>query len=321
MNVAVSVVFLFGLLASTAVFAQNYPDKPIRLVVPLPPGASAEMLGRTVGNKMSESIGRPIFVDNRPGAGGMLGSQIVARSAPDGYTLLLGASQTHAIGRYLSKQVLYDPVKDFTPITAAVEVPIALVVHPSFPANTAMEFVEYARKNPGKVSFGSSGTGSPHHLAGELLKQQMAIDMVHVPYKGGAPALQDLIGGQIPVLFMTLSTAMTQKTTGKIRVLAVVEGRRQPSAPDVPTMGESVRGYAMPRSWFGFFGPAGLAAPVLKRLNTEFVKALHAPDVKAKLEASGLPVIGSSAEELGAMLKSDLEMYRKIITAAGIQPE
>jgi tripartite-type tricarboxylate transporter receptor subunit TctC len=300
---------------------QGYPAKPIKLVVPYPPGGSTDLLGRTVALKMTENMGQNVIVDNRGGAGGMLGSDLVARAAPDGYAVLLGTGATHAITLFLSKTVPYDPVKDFTPITAAVEVPIALAVHASVPANSAKELVEYAKKNPGKLSFGSSGTGSPHHLAGELLKQVTGIDMVHVPYKGAGPAMQDLVGGQIPVVFTTLSTAIPQMRSGKIRVIGVVERKRQESTPEVPTIGESIPGYVMPSSWLGFFGPAGLPEPIVKRLNDEILKAIHAPDVRAKLEAAGMPVTGTSAEEFGRMVKDDIETFRRIVQASGIKPE
>jgi tripartite-type tricarboxylate transporter receptor subunit TctC len=313
---------LLALLAAPLVaLAQAYPGKPVRLVVPYPPGGSTDLLGRTVALKMAESMGQNVIVENRGGAGGMLGADLVARAAPDGYTFLLGTGATHGITLFLSKTVLYDPVKDFTPITAAVEVPIALAVHASIPANSAKELVEYAKNNPGKLSFGSSGTGSPHHLAGELLKQVTGIDMVHVPYKGAGPAMQDLIGGQIPIVFTTLSTAIPQMRGGKIRVLAVVEGKRQASVPEVPTVGESIPGYVMPSSWLGFFGPAGLPEAIVKRLNVEILKAVQAPEVRAKLEAAGMPVTGTSAEEFARMVRDDIQTFRRIVQASGIKPE
>ena len=301
--------------------AQGYPQKSITIVVPYGPGGSTDLLARSVAQRMSESMGQAVIVENRAGASGMIGSEVVARAAPDGYTLLVGTGATHSIVQFTNKAVPYDPVRDFTPLTEAVEVPIVLAVHPSVPANNAKEFVEYVKKNPGKISFGSSGTGSPHHLAGELLKQMTGIDMVHVPYKGAGQAVQDLIGGQIPSIFTTLSTAIPQMRGGKIKILGLVEAKRQPSVPEIPTIGESLPGYAMPRSWLGFFGPAGLPAPIVKRLNAEMLKALHAPDIRAKLEAAGMPVIGTSAEEFATVVKDDLEMYRKITTAAGIKPE
>ena len=234
---------------------------------------------------------------------------------------MLGTGATHGLTLFLSKATPYDPVKDFTPITAAAEVPIVLVVHPSVPAANMKEFVEYARRNPGKLSFGSSGTGSPHHLSGELLKHLAGIDMVHVPYKGAGPAVQDLLGAQVPAVFTTLSTALPHIKSGKLRALGMVEGKRQPSAPDIPTIGEAVQGYAMPRSWLGFFGPAGLPEEFTRRMNAEIVKAVQAPEVKGKLEAAGMPVVGTSAEEFGRMVRDDIETFRKIVAAAGIKPE
>ncbi|MBI3373850.1 MAG: tripartite tricarboxylate transporter substrate binding protein [Betaproteobacteria bacterium] len=309
------------LAAPLASLAQSYPAKPVRLVVPYPPGGSTDLLGRTVAQKMSESMGQNVIVENRGGAGGMLGSELVARSAPDGYTFLLGTGASHGITLFLSKTVPYDPVKDFTPICAAVEVPIALAIHPSIPANNAKELLEYAKKNPGKLAFGSSGTGSPHHLAGELLKQVGGIDMVHVPYKGAGPSMQDLIGGQIPIVFTTLSTAIPQMRSGKIRVIGVVERKRQESTPEVPTIGESVPGYVMPSSWLGFFGPAGLPEAIVARLNGEILKSVHAPEVRSKLESAGMPVSGTSAEEFARMVRDDIETFRGIVQASGIKPE
>ena len=319
----VLVAALVGVIAWTplAAFSQAWPSKSIRLVVPYPPGGSTDLLARTIGQTVGASLGQTIVVDNRAGAGGMLGSDIVARSAPDGYTILLGTGATHGLTLLLSKTIPYDPVKDFTPITAAVEVPIILCVHPSIPGTSAKDLVEWAKKNPGQLAFGSSGTGSPHHLAGELFKQVGGIDMVHVPYKGAAPAVQDLIGGQIPAVFTTLSTALPHIRGGKIRALGFVEGKRQASVPEIPTIGESLPGYVMPASWLGFFGPAGLPDAILKRYNAEIVKAVQSPEVRARLEAAGMPVVGTSAEDFARMVRDDIETFRRIVTAAGIKPE
>ena len=309
------------LCAPLVVMAQAWPAKSIRLVVPYPPGGSTDLLARTIGVKVGEALGQQIIVDNRAGAGGMLGSDIVARSAPDGYTILLGTGATHGLTLLLSKAIPYDPVKDFTAITAAVEVPIILVVHPSIPGSTAKDLIEWAKKNPGKLAFGSSGTGSPHHLSGELLKQVAGIDMVHVPYKGAAPAVQDLIGNQIPAVFTTLSTALPHIKGGKIRAVGFVEAKRQGSVPEIPTIGESVPGYVMPASWLGFFAPAGLPDAILKRLNAEIVKAVQSPDVKSRLEAAGMPVVGTSSEEFSRMVKDDIETFRRIVNGAGLKAE
>jgi len=315
------ILFAAVLAVPLIAFAQAWPAKSIRLVVPYPPGGSTDLLGRAVAQKLGESLGQQIVVDNRGGANGTLGSDMVARAAPDGYTFLLGTGATHGITSLMSKAVPYDPVKDFTPITAAAEVPIVLVTHPGVPAASVKELLEYGRKNPGKLSFGSSGTGSPHHLAGELFKQVSGIDMVHVPYKGAGPAVQDLLGGQIPLVFTTLSTALPHIKGGKLRALGLVEAKRQPSAPEIPTIGESISGYAMPRSWLGFFAPAGLPDAILKRYNAGIVSAVRSPDVRTKLEAAGMPVVGTSSEEFARMVREDIETFRKIVNGAGLKPE
>jgi tripartite-type tricarboxylate transporter receptor subunit TctC len=304
-----------------AALAQAWPAKPIRLVVPYPPGGSTDLLGRAVAGKVAEALGQQVLVDNRGGANGTLGSDMVARAAPDGYTFLLGTGATHGITSLMSKSVPYDPVRDFTPITAAAEVPIILVTHPGMPARDVKELLDYGRKNPGKLSYGSSGTGSPHHLAGELLRQVAGVDMVHVPYKGAAPAVQDLLGGQIPSVFTTLSTALPHIRSGKLRAIGLVEAKRQPSAPEIPTIGEAIPGYAMPRSWLGFFGPAGMPEAITRRLNAEIVKAVQSADVRTRLESAGMPVVGTSSDEFARMVRDDMETFRKIVNAAGIKPE
>jgi len=307
--------------APLVLFAQAWPAKPIRLIVPYPPGGSTDLLGRAVAAKVGEALGQQVVVDNRGGAGGMLGSEMAARAAPDGYTFLLGTGATHGLTLFLSKTLSYDPVKDFTAITAAAEVPIVLVTHAGMAVTNVKELVEFGRRNPGKLSYGSSGTGSPHHLSGELLKSLTGVDMQHVPYKGAAPAVQDLLGGQIPAVFTTLSTALPHIRSGKLRALGMVEAKRQPSAPEIPTIGEQIPGYAMPASWLGFFAPANLPGDITRRMSAEIVKAVRSPDVKTKLEAAGMPVVGTTADEFAKMVRDDIETFRKIVTAAGLKPE
>ncbi len=315
-------LFLCLVLAAPLVaLAQAWPAKPIRLIVPYAPGGSTDLLARSIAGKVSEALGEQIVVENHGGANGTLGSNIVARAAPDGYTFLLGTGATHGLTLFLMKSVPYDPVKDFTPITAAVEVPIVLTVNASLPVSNTKELIEYARAHPGKLAFGSSGTGSPHHLAGELLKQVTGVDLVHVPYKGAGPAMQDLLGNQIAMVFTTLSTALPHYRAGKVKLLGFVEAQGQPTVPEVPTIGQSIPGYAMPRTWLGFFGPAKMPEPILHRLNAEIVKALHSPDVRQNLETAGMPVIGTSPEEFDKMVRDDIETFRKITSAAGIKPE
>jgi tripartite-type tricarboxylate transporter receptor subunit TctC len=234
----------------------------------------------------------------------------------------VGFNSTHGSVIFFSKNVPYDPVKDFTPISTGAEAYTALVVHPSVPVGTAKEFVEYAKRNPGKLSYGTPGFGSSTHFTFEMFKLAAGVDIVHIPYKGAAPAMSDLIGGQIPVMFTTMPTAIPNSKSGKIKLLAVVESKRYHGLPDVPTLAESaVPGFDPPIIWLGFFGPAGLPGPILNRLNTEIVKALKSTDVRQRLGASGLDATGSSAEEFAALIRSDIEIYRKITTQLGIKPE
>jgi len=321
LGVMVAVAVSAAAWSSTPVLAQGYPDRPITLVVPYAPGGATDLLGRLLAQKMSESMGQKVMVENRSGAGGTIGSSFVARAAPDGYTFGLGTIASHVMVKFTSKTQPYDPVKDFTPLVLAGEMSVVLAVHSSVPANNTREFVEYVKKNPGKVSFGSPGTGGTHHFAGELLKQMTGIDMVHVPYKGTGQAMQDLVAGQIPAQFTSLAAAIPQGRAGKIKLLGLIEAKRQPRTPDIPTIGESIPGYVMPPAWNGFFGPAGLPAPIAKRLTAELVKALYTPETRAKIEAAGMTVTSTSGDEFGAIVKDHIEMYRKITTAMGYRPE
>jgi tripartite-type tricarboxylate transporter receptor subunit TctC len=307
---------LFGLAAP--VFADTWPIRTVKIVTPLAPGAATDLLARAVGDQLSAQIGQPVIVENRPGGAGTIAGDLVARAAPDGYTLLLGAAGIHASATFLIKKLNYDPVRDFTPLTTAAELPIALVVHPSLPVKDVAEFIAYARQNPGKLSFGSSGYGTTHHLAGELLKSQAGIDMVHVPYRGGAPAMVDLLAGQIPVVFATLSTVVPHLNSGKLKVLGMVEERRSRLHPDIPRVGETVPGYATPSSWMGFFAPAGLPAELAQRLNAELVKSIAAPSVRTTLEQNGFEIVTRSTVEFAAEVARSTERLKKIATDAGV---
>jgi len=300
--------------------AQTYPEKPIRLVVPYAPGAAADQLARALGERLGQSVGQAVVVDNRAGAGGTLGADNVAKSPADGYSLVLGTDASHATNVYLTKRFPYDPVKNFTPIAPVAVNHIVLVVHPSLPVKTVSELIAYAKANPKKLSFGSSGNGSAHHLAGELLIEKTGIDMVHVPYKGGGPAMTDLIGNSIPVLFASLATAKPHIDSGKVRALAVVEDKRFPGLPNVPTIGETVPRYAI-SSWFAIFGPAGLPQPVVAKLNAEINKALAQPALRELLEKSGMSATGGKPVDLAALVKSELAEREKLVKAAGIEPE
>ncbi len=300
--------------------AQTYPDKPIRLVVPYAPGAAADQLARALGERLAQALGQTVVVDNRAGAGGTLGADNVAKAPADGYSLVLGTDASHATNVFLSRRFPYDPVKSFTPIVSAAVNHIVLVVHPSLPVKTVTELIAYAKANPKKLSFGSSGPGSAHHLAGELLNEKAGIDMVHVPYKGGGPAMTDLIGNNLQVLFASMATARAHIESGKVRPIAVVEAKRFQGLPSLPTIGDTVPGYAI-ESWFALFGPAGLPPAMTARLNAEINKVLSQPALRESLEKAGMSATGGKPDDLAALLKSELAQREKLVKAAGIEPE
>lgn len=310
-----------ALLAPLAAQAQAWPARAVRIVVPFPPGSALDLLARMVAPRMQEAYGQPVVVENRVGANGMIASEMVAHSPPDGYLIQVGTSGTHVTSIFLNKNVPYDPVKDFTPITAAVEPATCVVVNPSLAVHSIRELIEYAKRNPGRLSYGSSGVGSVFHLAGELFNQTAGVSLVHVPYKGVAPAMTDVVAGQILVNFTSVADAMTNTKAGKVRMLAVLEPKRYPGLPEVPTVTETLSGFQKPATWFGFLGPAGLPQPILARLNGEIVKAIGAPDARAKLEAMGLNVIANTPEQFSALIRSGIEQYGRIVKSAGIQPE
>jgi tripartite-type tricarboxylate transporter receptor subunit TctC len=251
--------------------AQDYPVRPITIVVGYTPGAASDTLARTVGDRLSAAWGQPVIIDNRPGVGGNIGAAHVARAPADGYTLMVGTDATMTSNVHLYKSTPFDPVKDFAPITNAAANIIALAVHADVPARSVRELIDYARANPGTLNYGSSGAGSPHHLAGELLRQKAGIDIVHVPYRGGGAAINDLLGGHIKAAFLSLSAAVPHLATGKIWLIAVVEKTRYAAMPELPTIGETVPGFEM-SSWVAFFAPAGTPAPLIARLNDAMVR-------------------------------------------------
>ena len=325
MHVSLSALSAFSVLSVTllltftspAAHAQAYPSKPIRFVVPYPPGGPLDTVARLLGAKVGESIGQPVVVDNKPGAGGNIGADIVAKSPADGYTILMGAVATHAINPTLYKSIPYDPVKDFAPVTQVASTPNVLVVHPSVPASNVREFIAYAKAHPGALNFGSGSTGSAGHLAGELFKSMAGVQMVHVPYKGAAPAMQDLIGGQIQLMFDNLASSLGQIRAGKVRALAVTTLRRSSLAPDLPTIAESgLPGFDI-STWFGVFAPGGTPRPVVQRLHDEFVRALRAPEVQARLKTMGAEPVGNTPQEFAAYIRSESEKYAKVIKASG----
>jgi len=300
--------------------AQTYPSRPITIVIGYTPGAVSDLTARTIGDGMHRAWGQPVIVDNRPGSGGNIGAAYVSRAAADGYTLMIGTDAQMASNVHLYKHAGFDPVRDFAPVAYAGVNIICLAVNAELPLKSVADVIAYAKANPGKLSYGSSGTGSPHHLAGELLRQKTGIDIQHVPYRGGGAAVNDLLGGHIGMAFLSLSAAVPQLSSGKIRIIAMVEKTRYAAMPDVPTIGETVPGFEM-SSWIGLFAPAGTPANIIAKLNAEVAKVLSAEGVKEKLGNLGLVVVAGKPEEMADIVKSALAVRGELVKAAGIQPE
>lgn len=299
--------------AQTAAF----PAKPVRLVVPFPPGGPLDTVGRAIAQKLTEAWGQSVVVDNRPGAGGNIGADLVAKSAPDGYTVVMGALSTHAVNPSLYPTMPYDAAKDFAPITLVAVTPNVLVVNPALPVRTVKELIAYAKANPGKLSFGSGSNGSAGHLAGELLKADAGIDMVHIPYKGAAPAMQALLAGDTQLMFDNLASATAQVKAGKLRALAVTTAQRSKLAPDLPTMAEAgVPGFDI-STWFGLLAPAGTPAEVIAKWNTDTVKILNSTDMRERLTAQGAEAAPTTPAEFAQFIGRELAKYARIVKVSG----
>ena len=309
-------------LIGPAVHAQTtYPAKPVRFVVPFPAGGTTDILARAVAQKLSETWGQQVIVDNRPGAAGNIGSELVARSAPDGYTLLMGTVGTHAINQSLYEKLPYDPVKDFTPVVLVAGVPNVLVVNPSVPAQSVAELIAYAKANPGKLNFASSGSGTSIHLSGELFKVLTGVQITHVPYKGSAPALTDLMGGQVQLMFDNLPSSLAFVKAGKLRALAVTSTTRAAALPDVPTMVEAgVSGFEA-SSWFGMLAPTGTPRDIVLRINAEVAKWLATPEAREKLAGQGAIVAGGAPEDFARHIASESAKWARVVKASGAKVE
>ena len=301
-----------GALAQTA-----YPSKPITIIVPFSAGGTTDILARVVGLHVGQTLGQPVIVDNRAGAGGNIGTQAVARAPADGYTLLMGTVGTHAINQGLYKKLPFDPIKDFTPLSRVAMVPNLLVANPAQPYKNVKELIAYAKANPGKVNFASSGNGTSIHLSAELFKQMTQVEMQHVPYKGSAPAVADLIGGQTAIMFDNMPSVMPHVKAGKLRAMAVTTARRSPALPDVPTIAESgVPGYDT-SSWFGLLAPVGTPADVVAKLNAAIVKALADPEVKTKLAEQGAEPHPEKPEQFAAFIGAETTKWGKVVKESG----
>jgi tripartite-type tricarboxylate transporter receptor subunit TctC len=314
---------ILGLIAlcSTPVLAQakDYPDRPIRLVVPFPPGGPNDIIGRVVGQKMQELLGQAIVIDNRPGAGGTLGTDNVAKSEPDGYSIAIASAGALAISTALQDKILYDPLKDLAPITLVAKVPEVLVASTAVPVANVKELVALAKAKPGTINYGSTGPGSMPHLAGELFRTSAQIDIVHVPYRGAAPAVNDLLGHQVDIIFLDLPILLPQIQAGAIKPLAVGSRLRVKWLPDLPTMSEIGYPQIEADNWYGMVAPPKTQRAIVMKLNAAAVAAMRAPEVQAKLSSQGAILVGNTPEEFTAYMESEIQKWAKVVQAAGIK--
>jgi tripartite-type tricarboxylate transporter receptor subunit TctC len=308
------------LLAPLAAAQGRYPERPVRFIVPYTAGGSADTLARVVGQKLGERWGQSFIVDNRTGGGGNIGTELVARASPDGYTLLLGFIGNLAICPSYYAKLPFDPIRDFAPVTELAGVHNLLVVHPSVPAKTLREFTAYAKANPRKINFSSASIASPGHLAGELLNVTAGIEMVHVPYKGGSQALTDLLGGQIHAMFSGTSV-LPHVRSGKLRALATCGAQRTAVMPELPTIAESGFPGFEATGWFGVLVPAGTPRPIVERLHREITAVLRVPEVRERLERGGFDLVGNTPEEFGAYIRSEISKWAKVVRVAGVKQE
>lgn len=313
--------FALAFLLSAAAPAQEaYPSRTVRIVVGFPPGGINDIVARVLSARMTEPMGQPVVVENRPGAGGTIGVDYVAKAKPDGYTLVLGSVSNMAMAMSQYRNLPYDAMRDFAPVTLAAAAPNILVVNPAFPARTAKELLDIARQKPGTLSYGSAGNGTSNHLTVELLKSLTGVDVVHVPYKGDAPAVQDTVGGQVPFMFATLPVVLQHIRGGKLRALAVSSAKRSTLLPEVPTVAESGVGQFEVSVWVGILAPAGTPREVVARLNGEIVRIVGAPAVREHLAGLGVEAFGTSAAEFSQVIAADIEKWAAVAKRAGLQP-
>jgi len=324
MSTVVSAFVRIAVLAALGVapaLAQNYPAKPIRILIAQAPGSATDVISRVVGNRLSEGLGQPVVIEARPGAGGVVGTEAAARSAPDGYTLFMANNSTHGSNPAVYAKLPYDAINDFAPIAFVASVPYVLVVDPSLPAKNVQELIALAKSRPGRMNYASAGNGSTHHFCGELLKSMSGIDLQHIPYKGSPPAIAGLLGGEVSLMFANVADIGSQIKSGKVKPLAVTTARRAASLPEVPTMAEAgLPGFEIV-SWFGLLAPAGTPAPIVSRLNAETVKVLEREDIQATLARQGLEVAPGTPEQFAAHIKREIAKFTKIGKAAGIKAE
>lgn len=319
LRAALAALFLLG--AGQAGAQAPYPAKAIRYVVPFPAGGPLDIVARAIGQDLNKAWNQPVIVDNRPGAGGNIGADVVAKAPPDGYTILMGAVSTHAINPTLYSKLPYDPIRDFAPVTLITSVPNVLVVHPSVPVKSVKDLIALAKTRPNQLNFASGSTGSAGHLAGELFNSMAGVQMTHIPYKGAAPAVIDLIAGHVSLMFDNLASALPNIKASRVRAIAVTTLKRSPLVPDLPTIDESgLRGFDV-STWFGIFAPAGTPVDVVNKLNAEVARILHMPEMRERLAALGAEPIGNKPDEFLAFIKTEIPKYAKVIKASGAKAD
>jgi len=314
-----SIALLIALTAAHAANAQQYPAKPVRTIMTIAGGA--DVVARLVAQGLTESLGQPFIVEAQAGAGGAVGAEMVTRAAPDGYTIMLAAAANIVGRQFLVKNHSYDAIKSFTPIAKVADTVLVIIAPANSPFNSMRDVIEYAKKNPGKISYGTSGIGTNHHLSAEVIRMMTGIDWVHVPYKGGPPVITDTITGQIHVGFSILATISPFLKSGKLKIIAVNNASRYPLIPDISTVAEQLPGYEVPPGWMGYLGPAGMPAAIVQRLNAEIVRIMNSPEVSGKAANIGFIASTNTPDAFAAMIKSNLAVMGKLVKAAGIQPE
>ena len=307
---------LAGMTWMAPAAAQPYPAKPIKLIVPFPAGGIADLYGRIIGSRVTETWGQPVLVENRTGAGGNIGADAVAKSAPDGYTLVMGTFGTHAVNVSLFSSMPYDPVRDFAPIALVLEAEGLLVVHPTVPAQSVLDLIAYARAHPGRLTFASAGMGTASHLAGELFKTMARVEMTHVPYKGNVPAITDLLAGQTSLLFATMPTVLPHAKAGKLRALATIGSVRSAAAPELPTVAEALPGFEV-NNWIGLFAPAGTPADIVRKWNLEVNKIMQGADIKQRLLTEGARFAPNTSEQFAEFVKAEIAKWAPVVKASG----
>jgi tripartite-type tricarboxylate transporter receptor subunit TctC len=315
------IILIAAAVTAGGALAQQYPSKPIRLIVPFTPGGSTDIVARIVGQKLGEALGAQVLIDNRPGAGGNIGVELAAKAAPDGYTLVMGHIGTFAVNPALYARLPYDPIRDFAPISLVAMVPNMLVVHPSLPVKSVKELIALSRSRPGQLNYGSSGAGGTPYLAVEYFKLMAKVDIVHIPYKGAAPMIIDLIGGQLSLTITGIPPLLPHVKAGKLKALAVATSKRLPLLPELPTIAEAALPGYEATSWYGVLAPAATPKEIITRLNTEIVKAIARPDAAERLSGEGAEPATSTPERFGAFIKSEIVRWGRVIKAAGVTAE